>query len=295
MRRRALVHRWFDESLSVRQTDRLFEQVKTDPEARKELESLLAIEAMISGSGDPRESLCHFERDRIERYVIAKTLERSPSILGRRLSWKMLAFAVPAMVLLLALPLAWFLMGRVPTAPDTGVIEKSMFAPRGVQAPYETHLFLFCVEGEGENAVVRRLDRPAAMSSQADTCAMAGELQFALTNLTDNYPFLYVFGLDKKGRRLWYLPTPRKKRSLAIPTGIREALLGESIILHVNHRPGRARVFAVFSKTPLSENDITPALETLRTDPMFLRLRIDKSDVLVESFAIRIGSGGDAP
>jgi hypothetical protein len=181
------------------------------------------------------------------------------------------------------------------TAPHTGVIEKSMFAPRGVQTPYKTHLFLFCVEGEGDGAVERRLDRPAAMAAQADACSLRGELQFALTNLTDEYPFLYVFGLDENGRRLWYFPAPDEGQSLAVPTGVRETLLGESIVLCVNHRPGRARVVAVFSTAPLTDEDISPAVRALRVDAEALRPPIDGPGLLVEAFPICIGSKGDKP
>jgi hypothetical protein len=295
MTRRGLVLGWLDGRLSAKQADRLFERAKAIPATRETLESFLAVEALISGAGDVRPPLSHFELDRIERYVVAKTLQRPLPASPRRLSWKALAVAVPAMALLLALPLWWLLVGRGQTAPSSGVIEQSLFAPRGGRAPYETHLFLFCVEGEGGDAVVRRLDRPAAMAARADTCAIEGELQFALTNLTDEYPFLYVLGLDENGRRLWYFPTPDEGQSLAVPTGIREALLGESIILRINHRPGGARIFAVFSEAPLTEEDISPSLEALRRGSSMLGLPIDKPGVLVESFPIRIGSGGDAP
>ena len=199
-----------------------------------------------------------------------------------------LVYFLPVLVVLFVLPVILFLRESADSSPVTGAIPKSMFAPRGGGEPYETHLFLFCVEDAGEKRVVRRLDRPSAMAEGMDSCAPRGELRFALTNLSTAYPYLYVFGIDEHQRRLWYFPKPKQGKSLAISTGIHEALLSDSILLRVNHRPGRARVFAIFSMTPVTDEDVDRSMKAIYPRPEALNLPLERSDIYVESFPIHM-------
>ncbi|MCA9667225.1 MAG: hypothetical protein KC503_16615 [Myxococcales bacterium] len=161
----------------------------------------------------------------------------------------LVALASAAAALLVALGLYY---GRTPVArPD-----RPRFQTRGLTSHADGGRYglgIHCVRAG------RVLDAPArddALSPDA-RCRADDELQLTLTHVAPRagrrYPYLLVLGFADKGapRRLYYYPVPPTGRSGAAPVGQRGEALGEARRLAVNHRPGRVRLVAFFSKQPL--------------------------------------------
>lgn len=108
-------------------------------------------------------------------------------------------------------------------------------------------------------------------------CRIDEELQLMITH-TAGYPHLLVLGqLAETGappgaaRELWYHPVPPTGHSGAAPSG-RDQPLGQSVRLVVNHRPGRLRIVALFSRTPLRAETLFAWLRSLPPEGSGARL-----------------------
>ncbi len=290
MSRNTLIRGWLDGKLSRRREEALWEKVRQDPVVRRDLEATLRLESMLCGyeAGE----ISHLELERIEERVLRSVDGTAPAEPHTVKSW-VIAFSAATAALLL-LPMLWWLKDSRPSEVRRGDIPAELFAPRGSAAPYETHLFVFCVDDRDADVAAHRLDRPGG-DAAADQCPLQAELQFAFTNLGETYSYLYVFGVDDTGRRLWYFPKPVQGESLALQTEVSEVLLGDSIILDVNHRAGSVRVAAVFSSEPLRDDEIADAATALRDPAAVPGELLDGTGRYVESFVMKIIDEGDAP
>ena len=155
--------------------------MRKDAKLRSEFNRRSAIERLLIGSERTTAPLTHFEVERLEEHILSQTSTEMPS--SRKVSilrWR-LAPVAAALVLFLALPVALLLMDK--TSQDEVSIPKSLFAPRGVSAPYKSHVFLFCVSDESEKVTFHRLDRPPMMADGMDSCRINNEFQFARNQL----------------------------------------------------------------------------------------------------------------
>jgi hypothetical protein len=138
--------------------------------------------------------------------------------------------------------------------------------PRGSLAPLRPHLAAvraFCVR---RGSVVPPPPRSASTDPDA-RCRLDDELQLMITH-TARYPQLLVIGdleeASGERRLLWYYPVPPTGESTAAPQGLAAPHpLGRAIRLAVNHRPGRLRIVAVFSRAPLRAETIFAYLRAL--------------------------------
>jgi hypothetical protein len=107
-------------------------------------------------------------------------------------------------------------------------------------------------------------------------CRIDEELQLMITH-TAGYPHLLVLGqLDGEPgalapRELWYYPVPPTGLSGAAPSG-RDQALGQSLRLAVNHRPGRVRVVALFSRDPVRAEALFAWLRSVPPEGSVVRL-----------------------
>ncbi|RJO70462.1 MAG: hypothetical protein C4523_05450 [Myxococcales bacterium] len=269
--------------MSAKDSLALLKGLAADPAGKREFERLMAIERALCGIPPTDPPWTHFDTERIGKIV----LHRVGAAAEKEFSWSAwgwrLAFAIPIILVLLAAPLLYRLSGQQGSS-----IPKSLFAPRGSEEPYETHLFLFCIEGKGRAAKVTRLDRPPFLTEAPEKCSINSEFQLALTNLTTKKKYIYVVGMDDAGRRLWYFPEPGEGESRPAPTGVAEKLFGESIRLSVNHRLGLMRMFVVFSEHPVTEDEISRALDAARARQDVLSLPLERNDVYQQGFEAQL-------
>lgn len=141
-----------------------------------------------------------------------------------------------------------------------------------------TDLRIYCIR---DGVPKKQQGRLGARSPDA-RCLPDDQLQLMLTHTAD-YPYLLVIGHHQgasgEHRRLWYFPVPPTGRSGLAPTGVEYGTLGQAINLGVNHRPGRTRVVAVFSRAPLDADQVYGWLKTLR--------QTDSAEALLD----RLGGG----
>jgi len=280
---RRTIELWYRSRLAARRGHDLLQSLQDDAAGRERFEAIMAVERLLCGAaaGDPPWS--HFDSDRIEALILHRVraagevrASSRPRLLRR------LAFALPiALAMLLILP--WLAQDR-DGRPE---IPAHLFAPRGGEAPYLDHLFLFCFTAGAQGGSVARIDRPAELQDLG-SCPLDGELQFALTKLSDDKRYLYVAGLDEAGRRLWYYPEPGQGGSSALPSRAVKQVFGDSILLQVNHQPGRIRIFALFSAQPVTDAEVEEALEEARRAPALLSLSPLRDDVFQEGFAFEM-------
>ena len=59
------------------------------------------------------------------------------------------------------------------------------------------------------------------------------------------------FGVDQEGVVYWYGPSPVREESWPVQPREKITPVGDTIELDVNHRPGRVRVYALFTPEPM--------------------------------------------
>lgn len=229
--------------VEARKLDVLLEQ---DPADLKAYNGLAAAFRALEGEPD----LGSTQHRRILDGVLAETL---PGTRARhRAGWRgYLPLLAPAVTLMTLGLVSTLMLGL-------GAAEHAAFQARGgiTQGPTlhdEDRLFLrpFCIR-EG---VVIKGPAPVSADIPDARCLLSDDLQLMLTHRA-GYPNLLVFGqLITPGRKdelLWYYPVPPTGESGAAPPRADYIPLGQAIHLGVNHKVGRVRLVAVFSREPLS-------------------------------------------
>jgi hypothetical protein len=220
-----------------------------DPEGLQAYNELSLAFRMLEG--DPVE-LGSTQQARILDGVLAEVLPaaESRSRAGWRLFMPRLAPVLSLVVLGLISTLMLGVGGRGTSDPD--------FQARGgiATGPNEheqDRLFMrpFCIR----QGVVIKTPAPLSPHTPDASCLLSDDLQLMLTHRA-GYPHLLVFGqLISSGRPdklLWYYPVPPTGESGVAPARADYVPLGQAIHLEVNHKAGRVRLVAVFSRQPLS-------------------------------------------
>ena len=249
---------WFEGRLSARKTRKMFEKLRQDPEGRREYERQASIERWLSGHAPDKVDWTDMDTDR-NWNAIRETMQfREKKSQKTKKRWLALAPVATLILLILMLPVGnWFQDSYSPE-----VLDSDGLTPKGSSEENLFHLFLFCIEKNEGKTVTTRLDNANDDEQLLPSCSMNGELQFAITNQEEEIDYLYVAGLDEQGRRLWYFPKPGEGRSLRIEHDVKNLAFGESMTVGVNHHPGIVHFFAVFSETPIDDEEMDEALRT---------------------------------
>ncbi|MEC8024605.1 MAG: hypothetical protein VX223_11765 [Myxococcota bacterium] len=94
-------------------------------------------------------------------------------------------------------------------------------------------------------------------------------LRITLSRTADEYPFVFVFGVQPDRQPVWYEPDPEHGglSSVSVPRGEAIPLGGSSdpieFKLSGRHVTGALTVFALFSQKPLLQSDVARMLSTL--------------------------------
>ena len=223
----------------ARRLDRLLDEDPGDREAYTGLaRTFQALEGVEEGG------LCSTQQRRVLDGVLAQVAPGSRSSGAAGWGW-VLPRLVPALAAFMALVVGGILLSQVG--------EDDPFQPRGGGSREDSRLQLraFCLR---QGAVVRTYSsgHPGAPAAR---CLGSDHLQLMLTHKA-GYPYLLVFGQHtspgRKEALTWYYPAPPTGESGPAPRQVDNAPLGQGIRLNVNHRPGRVRLLAVFSREPLS-------------------------------------------
>jgi hypothetical protein len=105
-------------------------------------------------------------------------------------------------------------------------------------------------------------------------CTGTAQLRLTVSN-AGGFRYVFLLGLDEAHAIKWYAPRPPDLASVAAPTG-NEVPIGDAVRLGVNHDPGPARVYAIFSDTPVTAAEIEAAVERMRS----LKLSPEKASTL---------------
>jgi hypothetical protein len=89
-------------------------------------------------------------------------------------------------------------------------------------------------------------------------------ITFTYTQVNPTGGRLALFGIQETGEIKWYYPGYNEKTSIPIKGDKVDEPLKDGISLSVNHKPGRLRIIALFSKTPVSTSEIEAAVTALR-------------------------------
>jgi hypothetical protein len=93
-------------------------------------------------------------------------------------------------------------------------------------------------------------------------CARAAQLRLTVSN-SGKFQRVFLVGFDDDWSPKWYAPRPPEMQSVAAPDGV-DAPVGPAVKLGVNHDPGKVRVYALFSDTPVTAPEIEAAAERMR-------------------------------
>ena len=99
------------------------------------------------------------------------------------------------------------------------------------------------------------------------SCPIDEELSFAFKvedwhGERDGGAHLSLFGINAAGDTMYYFPTPADP-SLPVAEGADWTAIEHSVRLDVNHRPGRLRVFALWSPVPPTTDDVDQIVSQL--------------------------------
>jgi hypothetical protein len=149
--------------------------------------------------------------------------------------WAVGVAAAAAVVVLLPF------LARSPTPPGE-------FQSRGATPTHErtAGLRAFCIGDEG---VTPR-------------CARTTQLRLTVSN-GGKFGRVFVVGFDDDFNPKWYAPRPPEQQSVSAPDGI-DQQIGAAVKLGINHDPGKVRVYALFSDTPVTTQEIQAAADRLR-------------------------------
>ncbi len=143
-----------------------------------------------------------------------------------------------------------------------------------------------CIRGAGEPRILGFSSTD--VRAQPNRCGLADVLRFTYTNRTEQ-GFLFLVGLDEQYRIKWYEPHPPRKTSVPVQTGVVDQPLARSVKLAVNHQEGNLRIFALFSSSPLSSDQISKGVERARAARIHLaKLKtldlggVDQQSILLE-------------
>lgn len=129
--------------------------------------------------------------------------------------------------------------------------------PRGRAATFDADLRAYCLRQQGDTVSV------VAVSDAVHgdlRCAVTDAVQFAYRLRSPATAFLAIVGTDEDGRLHPYQPRPPGDRAQAVFATDREQVLAGSVRLGVNHRPGKVRIVALFSASPLTLQQVEAAL-----------------------------------
>ena len=171
----------------------------------------------------------------------------------------LIAGVMAVLIVLVAVP---FLLREPRDFPS---IPSSEFRARGGETITDPAIFAFCWDTEADT-VRRLLDRSYTSKRMDNSCPVSNSIQFAYSAENVLYDHLYLFGWNSMGKRTWYYPRPDEDGSYQIETGVREKVLGRSVRLHVNHRPGDYAIVALFSDRPLTHAEVEDSLNLAAAD-----------------------------
>jgi hypothetical protein len=136
---------------------------------------------------------------------------------------------------------------RSPTPPPIGQ-SGGEFQTRGATPTHErtAGLRAFCI---GDDGVTPR-------------CARTTQLRLTVSN-GGKFHNVFVIGFDDDFNPKWYAPRPPEQQSVAAPDGV-DQQIGAAVKLGINHDPGKVRIYALFSDTPVSTQEVQSAADRLR-------------------------------
>ncbi len=93
-------------------------------------------------------------------------------------------------------------------------------------------------------------------------CARTTQLRLTVSN-AGKFGRVFVVGFDDELNPKWYAPRPPESQSVTAPDGVDQPI-GPAVKLGVNHDPGRVRIYALFSDTPVTAQEVEAAADRLR-------------------------------
>ena len=256
---------------SGREIAAFYKNCRVDRRLRRRWLVLRELEARLCGR-ESHEGLTHFDVERMEKSVlhragIGEKEVRMPGEWFEKWIGDFRALAVGLSVLVVAVGV-WLAIPE-PTEPlqDFPVLSASEFRPRGGETYADIALFVFCWDRES-NEIHRVIDHAYAETEIDSECHLTNSLQFAYSNHSAQYNYVYLLGWNEDGERTWYYPRPSEPWSKKIQTEVVRQVWEQSIFLEVNHRRGSYTIAALFSQEPLSTKEVNESFGIVSRSPL---------------------------
>jgi hypothetical protein len=121
-------------------------------------------------------------------------------------------------------------------------------------------------------------------------CTRASQLKLTVSN-GGGFGRVFLVGVDDQWNLKWYAPRPPELASVPAPVGVDQPV-GAAVRVGVNHDPGKVRIYALFSDTPVSASEIEAAAAALGRDHKLPSaeavLPIGRGDVVQKSVVVNV-------
>lgn len=245
-----------------------FEQIKHDPDAQAHFNALAMADRALGEDWDtPGEFEQHVGElaflGALDAQLAAEASQQK-SQGAKIIPWpKKRIFAAAASLLIVGLG-ALFAQKMLPQDPQ-------FQARHGINTPQpfeKASISIFCATQTKEGKA--RFERPEDFEFGVLQCPIDhGHLKLAYTNPYPDLKHMAVFGADAAGNILWYLPNPARTQTVAIDVHEQLQPIGQTIRLNINHKPGKVRVHALFSKQPIDYHHLKANIEPIDTNIRF--------------------------
>ncbi len=150
---------------------------------------------------------------------------------------------------------------------NPGEFQARSAASAAAHGPFaQPKLEVFCARKSAEGVELQGAkDAPFGLLR----CPQDAELKLAYANPSPRLRYAAFFGVDQHGSIYWYGPTPAETGAVEVAHTSELRPFGESIRLAVNHRPGKVRVFGLFSVEPIDFARLRHMIDGLDAHTLF--------------------------
>ena len=121
-------------------------------------------------------------------------------------------------------------------------------------------------------------------------CTRASQLKLTVSN-GGGFGRVFLVGVDDQWNLKWYAPRPPEMASVPAPAGVDQPV-GAAVRVGVNHDPGKVRIYALFSDTPVSASEIEAAAAELgrahKLPSAEAALPLERGDVVQKSVVVNV-------
>jgi len=296
-RNRRLIRRHFGRGLAASELARLRQHTRDCASCRTLYDRLTALEEGLAGNALPQQPVAGTHRDRLLSEIEQRggVAQVATERWRRPLRWALPIAAVAIVVV------AVVVVTR-PTGRAAIVRwDDQEFRVKGFDetplAAQRLGVRLFCIAPTVDPTSAKKYKLAELSTADFDPaggqCPVSGVLYVTASNLGEQQPYLFVFGLTADLDLRWYYPKPDLPQAAPIEAGALDAPLGHGIMLQVNHQPGAHRVIAVFTDQPLTVAEVERWRDSLRARGVTgepIGNQTFPGTLVVQTFGVEIGS-----